>query len=125
MPAPTLSEALSQYGTDAYLITVGGTGPHTSNVSIKLRGNSINCAVGPTAAKNIMSNPHVSLFWPPNERGDYAMILNGTATGTPQPNGVTVAEIKLTKSVFHRPGPKHPDSDGPCASDCKRILRPD
>jgi hypothetical protein len=67
MTAPTLSEALSQYGNQAYLITVGSTVPHTSNVLIKLRGNNIDCVVGPNAAKNITTNPHVSSFWLPHE----------------------------------------------------------
>jgi hypothetical protein len=121
----TLSEAISQYGPDAYLLTVGETGPHTSNVSTNLRGTMISCAVSASAAKNISSEPKVSLFWPPLEPGGYAMIVNGIATGTHRPDGVTIAEISLTKSVLHRAGPKPPDSDGPCSSDCKRILRPE
>jgi hypothetical protein len=125
MSDTTLSEAVTQYGNDAYLLTVGNTGPHASNVSIELRGNTIDCAVGPSAAKNIASDPRVSLLWPPIEPGGYAMILNGTATGTLQPNGVTRAKIKLTKSLLHRPGLKPADGDGPCASDCKRIVRPE
>src|SRR5262245_51559678 len=60
MSAPTLSEAISQYGHDAYLITVGKDGPHTSSVSVDLRGNFIHCAIGPSAAQNIASEPNVS-----------------------------------------------------------------
>jgi hypothetical protein len=123
MPAPTLSEAISQYGRQAYLLTVGKDGPHTSHVSVDLRGNVIGCAIGASAAKNIAREPHVSLFWPPSEPGGYAMIVNGTATRRGDPTSATMAEITLTKSVFHRPGPKPADSDGPCASDCRRITR--
>ena len=121
MPAITLSDAISRYGREAYLLTIG-KGPHTSNVSIDLRNGVICCAIGPSAAKNIAREPNVSLFWPPNESGGYAMIVNGIATGTAQPNGAVRAEISLTKSVLHRPGPKPADSDGPCASDCRRIV---
>ena len=124
MPDPTLADAIAEYGRDAYLLTVSKTGPHTSHVSVALRDNTIGCPVGASAAKNIASEPNVSLFWPPREPGGYAMIVNGIATGSVQPNGVMMAEIKLTKSVFHRPGPKPADSDGPCASDCRRIVRP-
>ena len=123
MPTPTLSEAISQYGREVYLLTVGKDGPHTSHVSVDLRGNVIGCAIGASDAKNIASEPNVSLFWPPREPGGYAMIVNGTAAQRREPTGVTMAEITLTKSVFHRPGPKPADSDGPCASDCKRITR--
>lgn len=120
MPAPTLSEAIEQYGREAYLLTIGKDGPHTSNVSIELRGTVVDCAVGASAARNIASEPKVSLFWPPQEKDGYALILNGKAATTREPSGVT-AEIVLTKSVFHRPGPKPANTDGPCASDCRRI----
>jgi hypothetical protein len=123
MPATTLAEAISQYGRDAYLLTVSKGGPHTSSVSTVLRGDVIDCAIGTSAAANISSEPNVSIFWPPMEAGGYAMIVNGVATEKRQENGVVVAEIKLTKSVLHRPGPKPDDSDGPCTSDCKRLKR--
>jgi hypothetical protein len=124
MPAPTLAETVAQYGRDAYLLTVAHDGPHTSFVSVDLKDNVIRCAIGKSAARNIASVPHVSLFWPPREAGGYALVVNGTATGRRGPSGVTRAEITLTKSVLHRPGPKPPDSDGPCSSDCRRIARP-
>ena len=69
MPAPTLAEAIAQYGRDAYLLTVASDGPHTSFVSVDLKGNVISCAVGKSAARNIASVPNVSLFWPPREPG--------------------------------------------------------
>ena len=123
MPIRTLSEAISHYGREAYLLTVAKDGPHTSHVTIELRGGSIACAVGASAANNIASQPNVSLFWPPTEPGGYALIINGAAAGERRPAGVTMAEITLTKSVLHRPGPRPDDSDGPCASDCRRLAR--
>jgi hypothetical protein len=120
----TLAEALSQYGGDAYLLTIANDGPHTSFVSVNLKGNVIDCAIGKSAAKNISRAPNVSLFWPPKEPGGYALVVNGTAERRVMPSGVIRAEITLTKSVFHRPGPKPPDSDGPCLSDCRRLTRP-
>lgn len=123
MPIRTLAEAISHYGREAYLLTVADDGPHTSNVTIELRGNRVGCSLGTSAARNINSKPHVSLFWPPTEAGGYALIVNGTATSECQPTGVTMAEITLTKSVLHRPGPKPDGSDGPCASDCRRLTR--
>ena len=123
MTIRTLAEAISHYGRDAYLLTVAKDGPHTSNVTVELRADGIGCNVGASAAKNIKREPHVSLFWPPIEAGGYALIVNGTAASEPRPTGVTMAEITLTKSVLHRPGPKPDDSDGPCASDCRRLTR--
>ena len=123
MPIRTLAEAISHYSREAYLLTVAKDGPHTSNVTIELRDGCIGCNVGVSAAKNIAREPNVSLFWPPTEPGGYALIVNGTAASEHRLTGVTMAEITLTKSVLHRPGPKPVDSDGPCASDCRRLTR--
>ena len=123
MPIRTLAEAISHYCHNAYLLTVAPDGPHTSHVTIQLRGSSIGCAVGASAARNIAREPNVSLFWPPTEPGGYALIINGAAAGERRPTGVTMAQITLTKSVLHRPGPKPGDSDGPCANDCRRLTR--
>ena len=89
MAAPTLAEAVAQYGRDAYLLTVADDGPHTSFVSVDLKGNVIACAIGKSAARNIASVPNVSLFWPPREPGGYALVVNGTATGRRGLSGVT------------------------------------
>lgn len=123
MPIRTLAEAISWYGREAYLLTVAKDGPHTSNVAIELHDGCIDCSVGTSAAKNIAQQPNVSLFWPPTEPGGYALIVNGTAASKHPLTGVTTAEITITKSVLHRPGPKPADSDGPCASDCRRLTR--
>jgi hypothetical protein len=119
----TLAEAISHYGHEAYLLTVATDGPHTSNVTVELRGSRIDCNVGKSAAKNIAREPNVSLFWPPAEPGGYALIVNGTAASEHRLAGGTLAEITLTKSVLHRRGPKPDGSDGPCASDCRRLTR--
>lgn len=123
MSIRTLAEAISHYGSDAYLLTVAKDGPHTSSVTVALQDGRIGCSLGASAARNIARDPNVSLFWPPAEPGGYALIVNGTATGGGLPAGGAVAEIVLTKSVLHRPGPKPADSDGPCASDCRRLAR--
>ena len=43
MSAPTLAEAVAQYGRDAYLLTIANDGPHTSFVSVDLKGNVYVC----------------------------------------------------------------------------------
>jgi hypothetical protein len=122
MQSRTLAEAIAHYGHDAYLLMVAPDGPHTSHVTIELRGRRIGCAVGESASRNIVLVPNVSLFWPPTEPGGYALIVNGSAVGERQATGVMMAEITLTKSVLHRPGPRPDDSDGPCANDCRRLA---
>lgn len=122
MPIRTLAEALSHYGREAYLLTVATDGPHTSAVTVDLRGGCIGCGLGASAARNIARAPNVSLFWPPTEPGGYALIVNGTAASDPQPTGTATAEIMPTKSVLHRPRPRPDGSGGPCASDCHRLT---
>src|SRR5262249_1459537 len=116
------SDAIARYGRNAYLLTIGKDGPHTSNVLVHLRGNLIACSLGASAVKNIEREPKVSLFWPPLEPGGYAMILNGTAIGTAQADGAVPQETAITKSLRPRPGPNPEGSEGPCASDCRRIA---
>jgi hypothetical protein len=122
MAIRTLSEAISHYGRDAYLLTVARDGPHTSHVSVELRGGIIGCVLGKSAAGNIAREPHVSLFWPPAEAGGYALIVNGLAAGEQQVTGAVKAEITLTKSVLHRPGLRSDDSNSSCGSDCRRLT---
>lgn len=123
MSIRTLAEAISHYGDRAYLLTVAKDGPHTSDVTVALGDGSISCSVGNSAARNIAGVPNVSLFWPPTERDGYALIVNGLAAGTPNAASGMDLEITLTKSVLHRAGPKPEGSDGPCASDCRRLTR--
>jgi hypothetical protein len=123
MSSSTLSQALEEYGPEAYLLTVGKDGPHTTSVSVRFDGKMIDCGIGPSAARNISNIPNVSLFWPPREPGGYAMFVNGSAEGFERPDGASVAKITLTKSVLHRSGPKPEDSNSACESDCKRLAR--
>lgn len=122
MPTRTLAEAISDYGRNAYLLTVAQDGPHTSSVTVKHRDGRIDCALGPSAARNIAREPNISLFWPPMEPSGYALIVNGVAASERQATGVIMAAITLTKAVLHRPGPRPDDNDGPCANDCKRLM---
>jgi drug/metabolite transporter (DMT)-like permease len=122
MSIRTLAEAISHYGRNAHLLTVATDGPHTSPVTIELRGSSIGCAVGTFAAENIARDPNVSLFWPPTEPGGYALIINGAAASGRMPTSRAMAEITLTKSVLHRPGPKPDESEPRCAGDCRLLT---
>jgi hypothetical protein len=91
---------------EVYPLTIANDCPHTSFVSVDLKGNVIVCVIDKSAARNIASQPNVSLFWPPREPGGHALVVNGTATGQRGASGVTRAEITLTKSVAHRAGTK-------------------
>ncbi len=102
----TLSEAIAHYGHDAYLLTVAPDGPHTSHVTIELRGSRIGCAVGKSAGGNIARVPNVSLFWPPTEPGGYALIVNGSASRrTPGDRGDDVGDHRSRNPCCIAPAP--------------------
>lgn len=122
MTKKTLEGALQSYGHEALLLTVGESGPHTCNVSIKLANRTIECIPSKTAIQNIHREPNVSLVWPALENGGYAIIANGGTQLAADPAGFSKARIKLTKSVLHRAGPRPDDGDGPCLSDCVELL---
>ena len=68
MSETRLADAISQYGREAYLLTVSETGPHTSSVRVDLDGETVTCVLGRSAGRNIATQPNVSLFWPPPAR---------------------------------------------------------
>ncbi|MCY3812431.1 MAG: hypothetical protein OXH15_11600 [Gammaproteobacteria bacterium] len=119
----TISEALREFGNTPYVLTVGDDGPHTSHSTVTLApdGRSLTGPLSKSAAKNVASQPAMSLFWPPQEPSGYGIIMNGTAqviaTDGPDP----LASIALTKAVFHRPGKPGPRHEGTCTSDCRPI----
>ncbi len=47
----SLSQALDQYGTRAYLLTVASEGPYTSHVDVALNGGELHFALGGTGVE--------------------------------------------------------------------------
>lgn len=121
MSKQTFEAAVHAYDTLPLLLTVSDAGPHTSVVEIDLKGRTIHCIPSKSAALNMQTQPNVSLIWPAQERGGYAIIANGHATLQSGADDVSRAEIALTKTVLHRPGPKPVGREGPCASDCIQL----
>ena len=119
----TISEALEEYGSTPYVLTVGDDGPHTSHSTVSLTpdGTSLTGPLSKSAARNLRNRPAMSLFWPPREAGGYGIIMNGTAEVIATEGPAPLASIALTKAVFHRPGTPGPGHDGPCTSDCLPI----
>jgi len=118
----TLANALQTYGHEALLLTVGEGGPHTCNVTVELAGRTIKCIPSKTATQNIHRVSSISLVWPAIEQVGYAIIANGVTHLDADPAGFSRAEITLTKSVFHRAGPRPEGKEGPCSSDCVELL---
>ncbi len=114
----SLSQALDQYGTQAYLLTVAPEGPHTSHVDVALHGSEFRFALGGTGQTNARNNANVSLLWPALEKGGYSIVANGVLTLDGDSN--ERATVAISKSVLHRPGPARIPG-GPCSSDCLQL----
>lgn len=73
-----LRERVAEYGSVAYLVTVGEDGrPHVVSVKVGLDGDALAAPAGRTTTANARARPDVTLLWP--SRGDYALIVDGTA----------------------------------------------
>jgi hypothetical protein len=118
----TLREAIDQYGSDAYLLTMSADGPHTSHVSVVQEGNLLTYALSKSAARNIDGHPSVSLLWPPLEKGGYSIVMNANATKA-EADEIPMATLALTKAVFHRPSKRR--GNGPdTAADRLQVRYP-
>ncbi len=118
MSNETLANAITTHGDDAYLLTVGEAGPHTSFVTVRHAGDRISCHAGNSARTNVARVVDVSLFWPPREEGGYGIVVNGRA----EAGADSLTEIRITKAVLHRAGSKPADREGPCPSDCRPLT---
>lgn len=114
----TLVQALNEYHSQAYLVTVAAEGPHTSHVEVTLDGHVLSFPIGKTARHNALANANVSLLWPPAESGGYSIVVNGVLTLDSATR--ESATVTITKSVLHRAGPATTPG-GACSSDCKPL----
>lgn len=119
MDDDSLARAITVHGRDAYLLTVGDEGPHTSFVTVRYDAGRLSCILGKNALANVERTPDVSVFWPPLEDGGYGIIVNGRVVHE-EAHSAPV-EIRITKAVLHRAGEKPDGSDGPCPSDCRPL----
>ncbi|MCH9674161.1 MAG: hypothetical protein K0U93_22175 [Gammaproteobacteria bacterium] len=119
----SLDEALERYGREAFLLTTGGTGPHTSTVNVQLNAHGLQFEVGDSASKNMRERPGVSLLWPAADKNGYNVIINGETTRVANDSRARpYAQVTITKAVLHRAGPAPVDHRGPCKSDCLPLA---
>ena len=114
----SLTEAIQTYGSHAFLVTVSDHGPHVSCIDVSLEGERLLFAVGDTARRNADANANVSVLWPAPADQGYNIIVNGTLSLGKEAG--QDAQVAITKSVFHRPGPSKTPG-GPCRSDCQPL----
>jgi hypothetical protein len=98
----SLREQVAEFGPVAFLLTVTDDGrPHIVSVNVAWDHDRLIAGAGRTTAANASRQPAVSLLWPAVGRGDYGLIVDGTAQVTPRADE-TVLTIAPTRAVLHR-----------------------
>ena len=110
-----LREAVGGTSTEPYLLSATEDGrPHCVTVSITWNEADDHLYLAPPG--------HVSLLWPPTERGGYSLIVDGVSSAVA--SGGEPAPIVLpAKAVLHRGQPAPAASVSSFANDCIVIFR--
>ena len=120
VPLDRLRAEIAERGEGAYLLTVADDArPHAVHVAVRWDGDVLVAEVGKRSAANAAARSAVSLLYPLRAAGDYSLIVDGTATVSPDGGRVSVTP---TKAVLHRPAAVV-DADAACGADCVPLLR--
>jgi hypothetical protein len=112
-----LRERSAEFGAVAYLLTVtGDRRPHVVSIEVAWEHDTLVAGAGRTTSANVAGQPTVSLLWSPPARGDYSLIVDGTAEAQER-DGATVVVIRPSRAVLHRVASA--DGDGPT---CVTVL---
>ena len=108
-----LTDRLDEYGTAAFLVTVGAdSSPKVVHAPVVWDGEVLRCTPGGGTLANLTGGGLVTLVFPAPEDGGYSMFLDGR--GVPDPDDDAVAVIEFTGGVLHRPAPDAPGGDARC-----------
>ena len=123
---------LEEYGTIAFLVTVGGDGsPKVVHVPVlwtagssaaSLDGTSsqpaagtFRCTPGGGTLRNLAQPGPVTLVFPPPEPGAYSMLIDGTGRVMDDESGTAdLLEVSFRGGVLHRPAPAVPGDQARC-----------
>ena len=108
-----LRARIEEFSTDAYLLTVSDDGrSHSVAVPVRWDGDELFVSGGRTSVANARARSLVALLWPPNERGQFSLIVDADVTGADE----GAVRLRPTRAVLHRPAPSG------AGSDCQTIL---
>jgi Pyridoxamine 5'-phosphate oxidase len=107
----------AEFGEVAFLLTVtDDRRPHVVSVKVAWDGDALVAGAGRTTSANVAGQPTVSMLWAPPARGDYSLIVDGTAETQERDNAMVVV-IRPSRAVLHRVA--NADGDGPS---CVTLL---
>ena len=97
-----LRERVAEFGTSAYLVTVGEDGrPHVVSVNIEFDHGRLVAGAGRTTSANVARQATASLLWPPRTDGPYCLIVDGAAEIQAR-DETAVVMIEPSRAVLHR-----------------------
>ena len=71
-------DRIAEYGTVAYLVTVGDEGgPTWCRSRCRVDGDRLVVPTGRTSRRNLEANPALTLLWPPRPDPTYSMLVDG------------------------------------------------
>ena len=123
---------LEEYGTIAFLVTVGGDGsPKVVHVPVLWTAGSsatspdgtssqpvagvFRCTPGGGTLRNLAQPGPVTLVFPPPEPGAYSMLIDGTGRVMDDESGTAdLLEVSFRGGVLHRPAPAVPGDQARC-----------
>jgi hypothetical protein len=111
-----LARRVDEYGTVAYLVTVGGGLPHVVSVRVRWDGADLVVGAGRRTAANAAEHPDVTLLWPAPPGAGYSLIVDGRAELRQHRAGPVLA-VSPAAAVLHRT----PEGD-PETPSCITVL---
>ncbi|MCH2622678.1 MAG: pyridoxamine 5'-phosphate oxidase family protein [Acidimicrobiales bacterium] len=121
--AGEVAARLEEYGTSAFLVTVGDDGsPKVVHLALVWEGNSgggsFRCTPGGGTLRNLAESGPVTLVFPPAEPGGYSMLIDGTGrvagASDELPGTDDLVRIDFGGGVLHRPAPDASDDQVHC-----------
>lgn len=120
-----LRDAIGRTSTEPYLLSVTEDGlPHCVTVSVTWDEADDHLSLGAPSLGEVTPHPgrHVSLLWPPAERGGYSLIVDGVSSAAAY-GGEPAPIVLPTKAVLHRGQPAPRARVSSCPNDCIVIFQ--
>lgn len=112
-----LAAALADYGS-AHVLSTDGSQVRTVCADVELIDGVFHVPWSKSTAKNIGTNPSITLLFPPPQHHGYSLIVDGTADDTGEQFMVTPTSAVLHRPASHADGPIAP---GTCEHDCRHL----
>lgn len=112
-----LAAAVADFGS-AHLLSTDGTQVRTVCADVSLTDGVFHAPRSKSTARNVGTNPTVTLLFPPTEHHGYSLIVDGTAQDTGEELLVTPTSAVLHRPAAHSDGPAPTDG---CSDDCRHL----